>query len=69
MDPMIEQCVRAHELRIDWFRQFQRYLADNVQPRLDELDALKLVHENLLSEVEELRAELAKKKQRAGVPA
>ena len=69
MDPMIEQCVRARELRVEWFRQFQRYLTDNVQPRLDELDALKIEAESLRAEVATLREAAGKKAQRAGVPA
>lgn len=67
MDPMIEQFVRANEIRPGWFRQFQRYLVDNVQVRLDEHEAMLPELEALRAEVETLKAD--KKAKRAGVPA
>ena len=41
MDPIIEQLCRARELRPDVLRRMQRYFRDEIQPKLDELDALK----------------------------
>jgi hypothetical protein len=52
MDPIIEQLCRARELRPDVLRRMQRYFRDEIQPKLDELDALK---------AEQAKAKTAKK--------
>ena len=52
---MIDQFVRAHALRPDWFRSFQRYLRDVIAPKLDSIEALELENEKLREELAALR--------------
>jgi hypothetical protein len=61
MDPMIEQFCRIGAfpggLRVDWFRQFQRYLAEVVEPQLAKVEPLELENEKLREALAQVRAE------------
>jgi hypothetical protein len=55
-DPILEETVRAHQLRIEVFRRLQRHLRDDVDPKL--VERLALLDENaaLKQEVERLKS-------------
>jgi hypothetical protein len=55
VDPKIDEFCRAHELRTEWFRSFQRYLRDVISPQLDKVEPLELENEKLREELAVLR--------------
>jgi len=64
-DPMLDQFCRANTLQSHFFRQFQRYCRDVIQPKLNEREALLEENARLKADLEKLTA----KKARTAVPA
>lgn len=52
-DPKLEEFCRAHDFKPNFLRDMQRYLRDEIQPKLEE-------RERLLDEVSSLKAKTSR---------
>lgn len=66
--PLIEEFCRAHELHPTFLRRCQRVFRDEIQPLIDEREALLVENAELKAKLEELQAK-ATRKRAEGVPA
>ena len=68
-DPKIEEFCRAHDFKPSFLRDMQRYLREQIQPRLDERDVLIEQNHALSEELHALKNTQTAKAPRQAVSA
>jgi len=68
-DPKLEEFCRAHDFKQSFLRDMQRYVRDEIQPKLEERERLLLEKEGLRLQVADLQQKTAKRRSEPEVPA